>query len=121
MGGPATLFLVASAAQPDAVKEPAVLRGLEDLQRFLESKPLVGNTLSVADYVKRVNRVVPNDDSRFDAIPDSNQETAQYLMWLNMGVQPRELNSVVYYPYQKANIIVQLRSWEAVDAKVLLR
>ena len=68
MGGTATLYLVASAAQPDAMKDPVVLRGLEDLQRFLESKGLVGNTLSVADYDKRVNRVLHNDDSRFDAI-----------------------------------------------------
>jgi predicted RND superfamily exporter protein len=121
MGGTATLYLVASAAQPDAIKEPAVLRGLEDLQRFLESKRLVGSTLSVADYVKRVNRVLHNDDSRFDAIPDSSQEIAQYLLLLNMGVQPRDLNSVVDYPYQKANVMVQLRSWDAVDAKALLR
>ena len=121
MGGTATLYLVASAAQPDAMKEPAVLRGLEGLQRFLESKRVVGNTLSVADYVKRVNRVLHNGDSRFDAIPDLSQEIAQDLLLLNMGVQPRDLNSVVDYPYQKANVIVQLRSWDAVDAKALLR
>ncbi len=41
-------------------------------------------------------------------------------MLLNMGVQPRELNNVVDYPYQKANLIVQLRSWDAVEAKALL-
>lgn len=120
LGGTATLYLVASARHEDALKAPEVLRALEDLQRYLESKPLVGKTLSVADYVKRVNRVVHGDDPRYDTIPDSKMEIAQDLLLLNMGVQPRELNNVVDYPYQKANLFVQLRSWDAVEAKALL-
>ncbi len=70
MGGTATLYLVASAAQADAMKEPAVLRPLEGLQRFLESKPLVGKTISVADYVKRVNRVLHGDDRGTTPFPN---------------------------------------------------
>jgi len=121
LGGTATLYLVASAAHEDAMKDPAVLRSLEDLQRYLESKRLVGKTLSVVDYVKRVNFVLHGDDPRYDTIPESRTMIAQYLLLLNMGVQPRELNNVVDYPYQKANVFVQLRSWDAVEARALLQ
>ena len=120
LGGTATLYLVASGSQDDALQEPAALRSLQDLQTYLESKPLVGNTFSVADYVQRVNRVLHGDDPKYDAIPDSNLEIAQYLLLLQMGIQPRDLNNMVDYPYRKANLIVQLKSWDAVDARHLL-
>lgn len=120
LGGTATLYLVASANGNDAFKEPAVLCYLESLQKYLQAKPLVGATLSVADYVKRVNRVLHDDEPRYDAIPDSRTVIAQYLLLLQMGVQPRDLNNVVDYPYQKANVFVQLKSWDAVRARALL-
>lgn len=120
LGGTATLYLVASSTQSEGIKDPAVLRGLRDLQTYLEAKPLVGKTLSVADYLKRVNRVLHGDDSRYDSIPDSKVMIAQYLLLLQMGIQPRDLNNVVDYPYEKANVIVQLKSWDAVNARALL-
>src|SRR3990172_6549149 len=51
LGGTATLYLVASSTQSQGIEDPAVLRGLRGLQIYLESKPLVGKTLSVADYL----------------------------------------------------------------------
>ena len=120
LGGTATLYLVAGATREDVMKDPAVLRSLEGLQRHLESKPLVGKTLSLADYVRRVNRVLHDDDPRYDTIPESKTAIAQCLLLLQMGMQPRDLNNVVDYPYQKANIFVQLRSWDAVEARALL-
>jgi len=120
LGGTATLYLVASSTHSEGVKDSTVLRGLRGLQTYLESKPLVGKTLSVADYLKRVNRTLHGDDPRYDSIPDSKDEIAQYLLLLQMGIQPRDLNNVVDYPYQKANVIVQLKSWDAVNARLLL-
>ncbi len=120
LGGTATLYLVASSTQSEGIKDPTALRGLRSLQRFLESKPLVGKTLSIADYLKRVNRILHGDDRRYDSIPDSKDLIGQYLLLLQMGIQPRDLNNVVDYPYEKANVIVQLKSWDAVDARVLL-
>ncbi len=120
LGGTATLYLVAAGAQEEAMKDPAALRALEGIQQYLESKPLVGKTISVADYVKRVNRTLHENDPKYDIIPESKTEIGQYLLLLQMGMQPRDLNNVVDYPYQKANVIVQLRSWDAVDARRLL-
>ena len=81
---------------------------------------MVGKTLSIADYIKRLNRVLRGDDPRYDTIPDSKEVIAQYLLLLQMGMPPRDLNNVVDYPYQKANLIVQLKSWDAISAKALL-
>lgn len=120
LGGTATLYLVGNSPQTEAIKDPKVLRALLDLQAYLESKPLVGKTLSVGNYLKRVNRVLHGDDPRYDSVPDSKDVIAQYLLLLQMGIQPRDLNNVVDYPYQKANVIVQLKSWDAVKTRALL-
>ncbi len=90
-----------------------MLRSIEGLQRELEKDPLVGKTHSVADYVKRINRVLHDDDPTFDRVPDSAAEIAQYLFLFSMSAKPSDLNNVVDYPSQKANLMVQLKSWDA--------
>jgi predicted RND superfamily exporter protein len=120
LGGTATLYLVATGAREGTMKDPGVLRFLKELQMYLESKPLVGKSLSVADYIKRVNYVLHDEDPRYDSIPDSKAAVGQYLLLLQMGIQPRDLNNVLDDAYQKANVFVQLRSWDAVQARALL-
>ncbi len=120
LGGTAPLYLVADGKMPDAVTHPEFLRALEDLQRKLEQEPVVGKTLSVADVVKRVNRVLNGNGPSTDVIPGSQEAVAQYLLLFSTTARPRDLNNVVDYPYRKANLMVQLRSWDAVETRALL-
>ena len=121
LGGTATLYLVAVAGKEDAIKDPSLLRAIEGLQRRLATHQVVGKTLSVADYVKRVNRVLHGNDLRYEVIPDSKDLVGQYLLLFNMAVKPRDLDNVVDYPFQKANISVQMKSWDAVETREVLR
>ncbi|MEK7365842.1 MAG: MMPL family transporter [Candidatus Deferrimicrobiota bacterium] len=120
LGGTASLYLVADAKEDGGIADPRVLRSLEGLQKAIEKQYPVGKTVSVADYVKRINRVLHNDDPAYETIPDSRETIGQYLLLFNMAAKPRDLNNVIDYPYRKANVVVQLRSWDAVDTKALL-
>jgi len=120
LGGTATLYLVADGKKDGAIAEPGVLRSLEGLQRDIEKQYPVGKTVSVVDYVKRVNRVLHDDDPAHQTVPDSRETIGQYLLLFNMAAKPRDLNNVIDYPYRKANVVVQLKSWDAVDTKALL-
>ncbi len=113
LGGTSLAYVAAVSSEEDFMKRPAALRHIEGLQRELESLPVVGKTFSVVDYVKRINRVLHNDDPRYDRIPDSMDEVAQYLFLFGMSAKPSDLNNVVDYPYQRANIWVQLKTWDA--------
>ena len=113
LGGTSTGYLVVQGASENAMKDPAMLRGIEQLQRELEKDPLVGKTFSVADYVKRINRVLHNDDPAYETIPDSASEIAQYLFLFSTSAKPSDLDNVVDYPFQRANIFLQLKSWDA--------
>jgi hypothetical protein len=120
LGGTAPLYLVADGKTPNAATRPEFLRALEELQRRLEREPVVGKTVSVADVVKRVHRVLNGDDRTQELIPDSQEAVAQYLLLFSTTARPRDLNNVVDNPYQKANLMVQLRSWDAVETRALL-
>lgn len=113
LGGTSTAYLVVQGAAEDAMKAPEMLRAIEGLQRELERDPRVGKTFSVVDYVKRINRVLHNDDPAFDRIPDSPAEVGQYLFLFGMSAKPSDLDNVVDYPFQKANLFLQLKSWDA--------
>ncbi len=113
LGGTSTAYLVSERSTEDAMKDPVMLRGIEDLQRELEKDPRVGKTFSVVDYVKRINRVLHNDDPAFERIPDSAEEVGQYLFLFGTSAKPSDLDNVVDYPFQKANLLLQLKSWDA--------
>jgi hypothetical protein len=113
LGGTSTGYLVVQSPTEGAIKDPAALRNIEGLQREIEKDPHVGKSFSVVDYVKRINRVLHNDDPSFDRVPDSADEVGQYLFLFGTSAKPSDLDNVVDYPFQRANIILQLKSWDA--------
>jgi predicted RND superfamily exporter protein len=113
LGGTSLGYLVVLANEPEFMKQPETMRWLEGLQRHLEAMPVVGKTFSVADYVKRINRVLHDDDPKFDVVPATKEAVGQYLFLFNMSAKPSDLDNVVDPAFQKANLWVQLKTWDA--------
>ena len=113
LGGTALGYIVMASEEDDFIKKPDTLRYIESLQRELEKLPEVGKTFSVVDYVKRINRVFNSNDPAFDRVPDTKEAVAQFLFMFSMSAKPSDLDNVVDYPFRKANIWVQLKTWDA--------
>lgn len=113
LGGTSLGYVVGIANEDDFVKNPEAMRYLEGLQRHIEKLPVVGKTFSVADYVKRINRVLHDDDPKYDVIPDSKDAVGQYLFLFSMSAKQSDLDNVVDPSFRKANIWVQLKTWDA--------
>lgn len=113
LGGTSVAYLVGISNEPDFWKRPEALHYLEGLQKDLEKLSVVGKTFSMADYVKRINRVLHGDDPAHDRIPDSTTEIAQYLFLFGMAAKPSDLDNVVDYPFEKTNLWVNLKTWDA--------
>ncbi|GAB4418343.1 MAG: hypothetical protein OHK0032_14350 [Thermodesulfovibrionales bacterium] len=113
LGGTSLGYVVAISKEPEFIKTPEAMRYIEGLQRHLEKLSVVGKTTSVADYVKRINRVLHDDDPKYDAVPETKETIGQYLFLFGMSAKPSDLDNVVDYPFQKANIWVQLKTWDA--------
>jgi len=113
LGGTSLGYLVVQTPEAESVKRPETLRWIEGLQRHLEGMPVVGKTFSVADYVKRINRVLHDDDPKFDAVPETQDTVGQYLFLFGMSAKPADLDNVVDPTFQKANLWVQMKTWDA--------
>ncbi|MBI5970952.1 MAG: MMPL family transporter [Deltaproteobacteria bacterium] len=113
LGGTSLGYVVAEAGEDGSIKTPAAMRYVEGLQRHLERLPVVGKTSSIADVVKRINYVLHDEGKKYDAIPDNKEEIGQYLFLFGMSAKPSDMDSLVNYPFTKANVWVQLKTWDA--------
>lgn len=120
LAGTATAYIVAEANAHDAMKRYENLKAIEDLQRDLEKLPVVGKSTSVVDIVKRVNKVLHENRPEYDTLPASTEEIAQYLFIFGMSAKPRDLDNVVTTDYDKANIFLQIKTWDAVAMRGVL-
>jgi hypothetical protein len=80
----------------------------------------VGKTFSVADYVKRINRMLHDDNPQYENIPEDREAIGQYLFLFSMAARPSDLDNVVDYSFQQANLWVQLRTWDATAMREVL-
>ena len=109
-GGTTTVNLVIEGEEADCVKDPELLRRMDDLQSIAEEHPLVGASVSLAEYIKRMNKVMNEDDESFDRVPDSRELVAQYLLLYSISGDPDDFEDVVDYEYRKANVSIQMTS-----------
>ncbi len=120
-GGYSTLNILIEAAHPvtsdspedGPMKNPEILKWMEGIQKFaLEQidpktqKKLVGDALSIADYIAYMNQIMKNDPKE-NRVPDTRSLIAQYLLSLeNQG--GGGLSDLVDFKYNKTQIILRL-------------
>ncbi len=110
-GGTSTLNVILEDDQENAMKNPQILNLLNKMQTDVVAElPVVGNSFSIADYLKRMNKVMHADSAKYDAMPNNQDLIAQYLLLYEMSGDPENLWQVVTEDYKKANITFQLKS-----------
>ncbi|MBI4263194.1 MAG: MMPL family transporter [Acidobacteria bacterium] len=104
-------FNVLLEGGPESMKSPETLRRMEELRVRLERLPFVRKVVSVADYVKRVNRELNGGDPGAAVVPASADAVAQELFLFELSDEGRaELERVVSSDYSRAQIAVRLAS-----------
>lgn len=106
-------YIVAIAPEDDYIKTPEAMRYIEGVQRHIEKLSVVGKTMSVADYIKRINRVLHDDNPKYEVVPDEKTTIGQYLFLFSMSAKPSDLDNVVDYSFKRANIWVKLKTWDS--------
>lgn len=97
------------------MKDPELLDRIRRFQDRAESLEEVGNTLSIADFLRRMNRVLHGDDPAFLRVPGvgdpegGRNRVAQYLLLYEIA-GGEELWKTVDDEYRRANIEVNVRS-----------
>ncbi|NHB69887.1 efflux RND transporter permease subunit [Perlabentimonas gracilis] len=108
-GGTSTLNVILESDQENAFKQPENLMLIDQMQAETEKLALVGNSFSLADYIKRMNKVMNADNEEFYDIPENNEMVAQYLLLYEMSGDPENLTKLINYDYNRTNITFQLK------------
>ena len=104
-------FNVMLDGDPDSMKSPDALRRMEELRVRLEALPFVRKVVSLADYVKRVNRELNGGRADAEVVPASADAIAQELFVFELSYAGRaELERTVASDYSRSQISVKLAS-----------
>ncbi len=115
-------YLVFEGEEADAVKNPEVLKYMQDLQAHMIEHEVVGATTGLPDIVKKVRYELFEADSAEVYIPENQDEVAQMLFLFEMsGGDPDDLFKFVTPDYDKANLWVQLNTGDNQEVQSTIR
>ncbi len=115
--GSTVLDVLVDGLEPDAMKNPALLRKIDLFQAEMEKSEGVGATFSLAETVKRMNRVMNEDRPEAERIPESRELVAQYLLLYSISGDPGDFDDLVDYDYRWGHIYIYLDSSSSALAK----
>lgn len=123
LAGTNTLYVVFQGERVDQMKEPALLRLIEETQRFIEQIPEadVGKTVSIVDLLKQMHRSMNGNQPDFNTLPSTSDMVSQYLLLYSMSGQPTDFDSYIDYEYRNANLIVWMKNDSSKTAEIVVR
>ena len=107
--GTVPLYIVIEGHAADRLKDPGLLQQIDRMQAAAEQDPIVGGSVSIAEFIKRMNRVMNEDRPEMEVVPTNRDLVAQYLLLYSFSGEPDDFDEVVDYDYQYANVALYLR------------
>ena len=87
-----------------------LLARVEALQAYLEANPIVTDSFSLVDVLKRMNRVFRGGDPAFHRLPATREEVAQYLLLYSMTGEEEDLSRYVDDDHRTAVLASRLKT-----------
>lgn len=120
--GTGAIYALVDSGEENGIKDPYLLKKIRQTQDRLESLDEVGNTLSVADFLATMHKVLHDDDPSYNRVPGTREDldpgaradagramVAQYLLLYELS-GGTELENTVDNEYRRANIAINVKS-----------
>lgn len=120
LAGTNGLYIMVEGREADALKAPEVLRAVESTQRFAETLPGVGKTVSIVDYLKRMNRAMHGEDRAFDRLPDTRELVSQYLLLYSMSGEPGDFDAYIDNDFRTVKVTLLLKEGGSAHVRQIL-
>lgn len=118
--GTNTLVFLVEGSREGSLHDPTALRAIAELQRFAETDPDVGKTLSIVDYLSEMHRALTGDPTSGVVVPPSADLVSQYLFLYSMSGGPEDLSSQIDLEHRRAAVRVFLRNDSTAHGEDLL-
>jgi uncharacterized protein len=121
LAGTNTLYVMFRSTVEDRMKDPRVLKVIEDTQNYIQSLPDVGKTISIVDFVKQMNRSMNASAESAYRLPKTAEAVSQYMLLYGLSGEPTDFDSYIDYGYKNANLIVWMKNDTSGYANTLLK
>jgi len=102
------------------LRSPEILTKMESIQNFMEEHSSVTLSISIADIIKQMHRMVSDNDPAFETIPDSREKINNLFTLYSMSGDPEDFSSLVDYDYKKGLATSMMRSISTSDIVLLV-
>ncbi|MDP6852683.1 MAG: MMPL family transporter [Candidatus Marinimicrobia bacterium] len=92
------------------MKDPELLHDVVKIQNYLESKPTVNTTVSIADVIEEMHKSIMDNNPQYAVIPDSRDKVNNLFTMYSMSGDPDDFESLVDYDYEKGLITAMMHS-----------
>ena len=115
------LFIIVEGEKNEVIKEPAVLKKIEEFQQFMELDPNAGGSKALPLIVRVVNRVLHNNDPKWQRLPPDAYNVGGLLFaYQNSASIPGAVAEYVDDFLQDANITVYYKDHRASTIRAAL-
>lgn len=97
--------------EENILKDPEILKKMDKLSGAIRQISGVKKVISLADYIKTINKALKEDNSQYYKIPDSKSLIAQELFLFTFSDEGREeLKNIVTPDYKQGKISIKIES-----------
>ncbi|WP_321967824.1 efflux RND transporter permease subunit [Burkholderia cepacia] len=89
------LYVVFAGNGENAVKDPTVLRSMTEMQRYMGAQREIGGSLSIADVLPTVRRVLREGNPRYQALGDNAEENGELMYLFTSNSEPGDMSRFV--------------------------
>lgn len=109
--GTTSLNVILESKDTNSFKKPEVLKLMNKIAKEVEQEiPVVGGSLSVVDFIQRMNKVLNENNSESYKIPDNFNLISQYFLLYEMSGGSDRLWELVDEDFRIGNLRFQLKS-----------
>ncbi|MFT5136512.1 MAG: putative RND superfamily exporter protein [Arenicella sp.] len=119
MGGMLRMTYLVDTGIENGIKDPELLKRIEDIQRFAETQPLVKKTMSLADIMKDLNLTFHANNPEYAQIPDQQDLLSQYFLVYQIS-GGSELEEFVNHDFSRTVIELQISMTYGTEVRALL-
>ncbi len=104
--GTEELFVIIKGEGVRPVENPGFLRVLNSFQRYMEDSPVVGRTLSVADFLPKMYRFIYDGHPKWETLPQNKREGYELYYQLTTCSAPGDYDLYFARDGSFANVII---------------
>lgn len=104
------MFVVVAGEKEDDIKKPEFIHTMVNFQKYMEAQPEVGATLSVADLIPIVKRVLRDGNHRYEEFGRTQIENGELLYLLGTGgADPSDMDRFADPQFKSASVTLYFR------------